>query len=606
MVIGSGDGTISFDRETMNEIGRTDLRASEIVASPDRPERFLASNGNDDTVIVDGSDTISLVNAIDDRRAFVEPPFTWGVDSDTVVSDDVPGPVSISVDEPPQIGSPGLPPSESPREITVQGDHVLSGSVFYDIETLERSGVAFNGPVASGEGSSTAVLKGRDGEWLAYQTADLSAPPLRWIFPFDEEIEEWAALPDGRVAIVESGYLSIADPNRLDSAYGEFHAVQPARVLDTRTTGRLGAGDEISVQLSGRGGLPTGGVLAVVLNATVANPTERSYFSIWPNGVDRPEVSNLNFGEGQTLANSVTVTVGDGGAVRLANEFGSAHAILDVVGYYTTEAGEAGARYRDVESTRLLDTRLAPSDRGRIGPGGTATVSIDRLDLWRYLNNGERAVAVALNVTAVRPTDSGFLTIWPSGAPRPVASSLNFEPGDTRANLVIVAIGEETQSVDIFNSSGSTHVLVDAFGIYGLPFEPRSDQQGKFLPTEPFRSFDSRIDSPYDGSGRIPENRSIIFRNAQGWTDIINVTAVNPTSDGFLSVLGFDPDADNSAFPTTSNVNFRAGETVANAAYALGDPLTEVYNPFGETHLIIDNFGYLTPETQRPVTEVWE
>ena len=605
VVIGSATGTISFDRATLSEIGRTDVPAREVVASPDRPDRFLASNGNDDTVVVDGAGTISLVNVISERRSFVDPPFTWGSDSSSVIGIDSPGLGRVSLTDAPEIGSPGPPPFEDAKSLTVQGDRLLWRSTFYDIATLQPTGTVPDSPVASSEGSSTVALRGRDGDWAAYTTTDVSAPPRRWSFPYRDAIDEWASLADGRIAIVESGYLSIADPHRLDSAYGEFHPVQPARVLDTRVTGKLGAGQQIPVQLAGRGGLPADGVLAVVLNATVGAPTARSYFSVWPTGVDRPEVSNLNFDAGQTIANSVTVAVGANGAVNLSNEFGSAHAILDVVGYYSTEVEQPGARYLDVPATRLRDTRLAPRETGRIGPGQTTTVSIDRLDLGRYLDDGDRVVGVALNVTSVRPTSRGYLTVWPAGTQRPVASSLNFEPGDTRANLVVVGVGADGESVDIFNSSGSTHVLVDVFGLYVLPYAQRLDQQGRLLPIEPFRSFDSRVDSPFDGSGRIPENASVIFRNARGWTDIVNATAVNPTSDGFLSVLGFDPDADNTAFPATSNVNFRAGETVANAAYAVGAPLTEVYNPYGETHLVVDRFGYLTPEIQRPVEEVW-
>ena len=46
-----------------------------------------------------------------------------------------------------------------------------------------------------------------------------------------------------------------------------------------------------------------------------------------------------------------------------------------------------------------------------------------------------------MNVTVTAPTASSFLTIWPSGAPLPNASSLNFVPGQTVPNLVVAPLG---------------------------------------------------------------------------------------------------------------------------------------------------------------------
>lgn len=637
VVVGSADRAVVYDRVSLSPIATYSIPSRHVVASPSRPDRFLA----DQSTIVDGTSSYALTETIDPSnggaRAGIRPPYSWGADSESVIGvvDGRLGRVTIS--DPPvlvQVG-PLLDVSTS-SSLTFQGDRLLYGNILVDPITLtetDRLEPFEVGPRQDGT-SSFAVVgdEGRQPDreefgWRVHDVDDLAAAPIEWSFPLEARsslfgleggIRDWASLPDQRLAVSEGGtgptaYLTVADPGRMAGPYGEFHAVQPARVLDTRAgigrdgiVGKLGAGSDIAVEIAGQGGVPERGVLAVVMNATVADPTQASYFSIWPAGVDRPEVSNLNFGPRQSIANSVTVAVGEAGAVRLANEFGSAHAVLDVVGYYSTEDGEPGARYAPVPSRRLLDTRPAAGGGGPVGPQRTVSVSLDDVAVPMESAVNQSAVAVALNVTAVGPTDGGFLTVWPSDSPRPVASSLNFARDVTRANLVVVGLGADNRSVDIYNESGSTDVLVDVFGVYVRPDAPRLDQQGKFLPIEPFRSFDSRVDSPYGPPGRIPENNSIIFGNYSGWTDIWNVTAVNPTADGFLSVLGFDPDRPNNEFPTTSNVNFRSGETVANGVYALGSPDTEVYNPFGETHVVIDRFGYLTPRFQRPANEVWE
>ncbi len=74
--------------------------------------------------------------------------------------------------------------------------------------------------------------------------------------------------------------------------------------------------------------------------------------------------------------------------------------------------------------------------------------------------------AVVLNVTVTNPTSAGYLTVWPDGNSRPLASDLNFERGQTRANLVVVKVGADGK-VDLFNLAGSTDVVIDIVGWFG-------------------------------------------------------------------------------------------------------------------------------------------
>jgi hypothetical protein len=76
--------------------------------------------------------------------------------------------------------------------------------------------------------------------------------------------------------------------------------------------------------------------------------------------------------------------------------------------------------------------------------------------------------AVVLNVTETDPTSSGYITAWPDGVPRPVASDLNFVPGETSPNLVVVKVGSDG-SIDLFNSAGHTDLIADVVGWYDGP-----------------------------------------------------------------------------------------------------------------------------------------
>ena len=61
-----------------------------------------------------------------------------------------------------------------------------------------------------------------------------------------------------------------------------------------------------------------------------------------------------------------------------------------------------------------------------------------------------------------QPAADGFLTIFPAGAPQPLASDLNFASGETRPNLVVVKLGTGGK-VSLFTSAG-THAIFDVAG----------------------------------------------------------------------------------------------------------------------------------------------
>ena len=71
--------------------------------------------------------------------------------------------------------------------------------------------------------------------------------------------------------------------------------------------------------------------------------------------------------------------------------------------------------------------------------------------------------AVAVNVTVTDPTAVSFLTVYPSGGSRPLASNLNYVAGQTVPNLVIVKVGADG-FITLYNHSGAVHVIVDVAG----------------------------------------------------------------------------------------------------------------------------------------------
>ncbi len=75
------------------------------------------------------------------------------------------------------------------------------------------------------------------------------------------------------------------------------------------------------------------------------------------------------------------------------------------------------------------------------------------------------AGSVVLNVTVTRPTVSGHLTVFPTGAPRPTSSNLNFSSNQTVPNAVITKVGAGGK-ITLNAPRGCPHVVIDVLGYH--------------------------------------------------------------------------------------------------------------------------------------------
>ena len=222
--------------------------------------------------------------------------------------------------------------------------------------------------------------------------------------------------------------------------------------------------------MNGQGGVPATGVSGVVLNVTVTGTTASSYLTVHPSGVARPVVSNLNFVPGQTVANRVMVPVGADGKIKIYNHLGSAHVIVDVNGWFRDGGAALGARFKALAPARIMDSRPG----SQVGPYGTPsaqgsvrTLTVAGAGGVPAMNAAIPPTAVVLNVTVTNPTATSFLTAFPSDVVTvPTASDLNWKPGLTVANLVVVKLGPDG-AVKLYNQLGNTDVVVDVLGWYG-------------------------------------------------------------------------------------------------------------------------------------------
>ncbi|HWL41405.1 MAG TPA: hypothetical protein VNQ73_00575 [Ilumatobacter sp.] len=293
--------------------------------------------------------------------------------------------------------------------------------------------------------------------------------------------------------------------------------VVPARILDTRDgTGapaqRIGPDGTVHLQVTGQGGVPTTGVGAVVMNVTAVGPTQQSFVTAWPAGSARPTVSNLNVAPGDVIPNLVVVKVGAGGKVSLFNRFGEVDLLADVAGWFPTEGG-----FEPLVPERILDTRFgngAPTAQVR----GDGVVELQVAGRGGLPTKG--VGAVVLNVTAVAPTAASFVTVWPAGVERPLASNLNVVASRTVPNLVIVKVGDGGK-VSLFNRFGEVDLVADVAGW----FPDGSETTTTLVPGQR---------TVFGGAGDVV---SVDGAADTGATVVLSASADVPTVGGYLVVF---------------------------------------------------------------------
>jgi hypothetical protein len=190
----------------------------------------------------------------------------------------------------------------------------------------------------------------------------------------------------------------------------------------------------------------------------------------------------------------------------------------------------------------------------------------------------------------------GFVTAWPAGLVRPLASSLNATTvGDVVPNLVVLPVGQDGK-VSLYTSAGG-HLVLDVFGWFGDETWPESDS-GLFVPVPPTRVLDTREDlgaaTGRMGAGDILPLRVLGLGGipADGVGAVVaNLTVANAAAPGFLTA--WPP---TTARPNVSNVNATAaGQDVANLAVVGLSPagVVSFYSQSGGD-LVADVAGWFT------------
>ena len=264
---------------------------------------------------------------------------------------------------------------------------------------------------------------------------------------------------------------------------------------------------------------------------------------------------------------------------------------FDIIGATADSTGTGAAAvpgdFVPVTPTRVLDTRTGVGQGDvvrRIGARG-------RIDLQVTGAGGVPAdgvTAVAVNITGVRASAATFLTVFPADSAQSGTSTVNLAAGATRASLVLPRVGPDGR-ISIANDAGSADVLADVVGFY------RSDSPAsRYHAIVPRRLLDTRR----PGSTRLARDTAVVVPVAgigdvpAGATGVtVNITAVRPTSGGFLTA---SPSA--SASAQTSTVNYTTGQIVANRAVTgLSAGSLSVFSGASASDVLVDVVGWFGP-----------
>lgn len=197
-----------------------------------------------------------------------------------------------------------------------------------------------------------------------------------------------------------------------------------------------------------------------------------------------------------------------------------------------------------------------------------------------------------MNVTVTNGSAPSYLTVYPNGAARPMASNLNWVRGQTVPNLVEVKLGDNGM-VDFYNAMGTVDVIADVEGWVTAPGTPTS-MAGMFNPLPPNRVLDTRSGigaaQRQVGAGQTI-TVSVTGASSAASAAVLNLTVTSPTAASYLTVWPHG-----ATRPTASNLNFSAGQTVANRVQVgvSADGKVDIYNAAGSVDVIADLNGWFT------------
>lgn len=395
--------------------------------------------------------------------------------------------------------------------------------------------------------------------------------PYSWYFPTVNDLLEQALERHPNLHLVD--WAAIADQPGL--TYDAIHLNNTGAALFSdlirsdvdRVSTTVPDGSTTRINVPG-----ADGAIAAAVNVTTTDPRTDGFITLHPCDGEPPTVSMHNHRRDEVAAHSGIVPLDEHGdfcaTTRVATNL-----IVDVTGLFAPDSGFVAP-----PPTRWLDTRDSPG-RAPVPAGGTVELDIESIRAATGYTGDAGAVAVVATATeAVAP---GWLRVGTCGTDS-ATSNVNYNDGFAVPNLAIAEL-DDVGRICVTTLS-ETHVVVDVFGIFDEsdPAIGHDVDAGRAV-----RWIDTR-----ETGTRVEAGETVRFDatvGGFGWSDgaVVNVTAVNTESPGFLTVYPCGE-----PLPTASALNTRPGVVVSNATIAApnSDQILCVYS-LTATDLVVDMMG---------------
>src|SRR5579863_4044356 len=252
-------------------------------------------------------------------------------------------------------------------------------------------------------------------------------------------------------------------------------------------------------------------------------------------------------------------------------------------------SSQPALRFIPITSCRIADTRNTP-DGPFSGPSIAGGTSRDFVIPSSACGIPSSAAAYSLNVAVVPQGPLGYLTLWPTGQPRPGVATLNSD-GRVKSNAAIVAAGANG-AVSAF-ATDTTDLVLDINGYFVSATDTSALQ---FYPLTPCRVAYTRNANALLGGPFMPGGQGRAFpilssscgvpSGAQAYS--LNLTAVPRGPLGFLTAW---PTGQPQPFVAT--LNAPTGTITANAAIVAAGTGGQIdVFATNDTDLVIDMNGY--------------
>jgi len=427
----------------------------------------------------------------------------------------------------------------------------------------------------------------------------------------------------GQVANVQAWNDTDPTPTQPPTPASYHQALTPSRLLDTRSSLGLGStsgttkadtpvgpDSTTTLQIAGdtvttTSNTPTTidpSVTAVAIDVTATAESGNGDITAYADGTQRPITSSTNYVTNTTVTGYQIVPVGLDGKIAFYNggsEVGTTHLIIDITGYFTTNAALAGDQtYTPLtNATRVLDTLTGTGGHtGTVANGASINVTIAGANAIPTT-----ATAVAINLTAIGAAGGGYLQAYATGTTPSNDTALTYGANNIASMAADVPISTNASTngdITIANEGGAsaaTNIIGDVTGYY------TTNLTGKTYHTaNPTRLVDTRSGiggktgaEPSDSAYTITQAAIDTVTTTPNATLALMLTATEPTANGDAIVY-----PDGQPQPTTSNLNWITSQTIANLNLTPISSSTgeiDIYNASaGTTQFVVDCSGYFS------------